>query len=128
MIYVGQTTDFNRRKSQHKRLALIYNDDWKDSNTTLYKTIRANGGWGMFRMNEIKKFPCNDRREALAEEDKTIRELKAVMNMVGMQSSQSGLISFAGLCLTPKEYNKKYEEERKRLLLERREIANNLYK
>ncbi len=45
--------------------------------------IRENGGWHMFKMIEIKKFPCSDHNEASAEEDKTMKELKANMNSRG---------------------------------------------
>jgi hypothetical protein len=44
--------------------------------------IRENGGWEMFNMIEIKKFSCDTKREAEAEEDKVMRELKATMNMI----------------------------------------------
>ena len=31
--------------------------------------MRENGGFEMFKMLEVKKFPCNDLNEARAEED-----------------------------------------------------------
>jgi hypothetical protein len=34
----------------------------------------------MFKMVQIKEFPCNSRREAEAEEFKVMQELNAVMN------------------------------------------------
>ena len=43
--------------------------------------IRDNGDWDCFKMIEIKKFPCSCKREAEAEEDRVMRELKATMNM-----------------------------------------------
>ena len=42
--------------------------------------MRQNGGWDCLRMNQIKEFPCNNRREAEAEEDIVMLELKANMN------------------------------------------------
>jgi folate-binding protein YgfZ len=44
--------------------------------------IRDNGGWECFNMIEIEKFSCTNKREAEAEEDKVMRELKATMNMI----------------------------------------------
>ena len=49
-------------------------------NIKLYQMIRQNGGWDMFSMIPIKKFPCNDKREAEAEEEICRKELRAVMN------------------------------------------------
>jgi hypothetical protein len=37
----------------------------------------------MFNMIEIKKFPCKNKKEAEAEEDRVMRELKATMNSKG---------------------------------------------
>ena len=94
LLYVGSTTDFTKRKYRHK-------SNCKTSskyNIKLYKTIRDNGGWDCFRMIEIKKFPCNDKREAEAEEDRIMCEMKATMN------SQRGYMG-----LTKKEYDKQYK-------------------
>ena len=79
LIYVGHTTDFTKRKSSHKRITQSEND--KSYNRQLYKMIRDNGGWDSFKMIEIKTFSCTNKREAEAEEDKVMRELKATMNM-----------------------------------------------
>ena len=80
LIYVGHTTDFTKRKSAHKLTTRSEKD--KAYNRQLYKMIRDNGGWDSFKMIEIKKFSCTNKREAEAEEDKVMRELKATMNMV----------------------------------------------
>jgi hypothetical protein len=44
--------------------------------------IRENGGWDMFRMIEIEKYPCNDRREAEKRENEVMKSLKASMNSI----------------------------------------------
>ena len=62
-------------------MAETYNYKHKESCVDVYRTIRENGGWEMFKMREIKKFPCNDKREAEAEEDRYIRDMKAMLNM-----------------------------------------------
>ena len=79
LIYVGHTTDFTKRKSSHKLITRSEKD--KAYNRQLYKMIRDNGGWDSFKMIEIKTFTCTNKREAEAEEDKVMRELKATMNM-----------------------------------------------
>tara|TARA_R110000822_G_C15085141_1_gene470111 strand:- start:45 stop:671 length:627 start_codon:yes stop_codon:yes gene_type:complete len=78
LLYIGSTTDFTKRKSQHKRTSSL--STYRDYNEKKYKMIRDNGGWDCFRMLEIKKFPCNDANEAHAEEDRIMQELKATMN------------------------------------------------
>ena len=88
LVYVGQTTNFNKRKHAHKRMAICDHPTWKDCNTRIYKMIREHGGWDMFKMIQIKEFPCSSRREAEAEEFKIMQELKAVMNRM---PSLSGL-------------------------------------
>jgi hypothetical protein len=78
LIYVGSTTDFTRRKAGHKRRCNNTND--KRHNLKVYQMIRDNGGWDMFNILVIKEYPCNNKREAEAEEDKVIREARANMN------------------------------------------------
>ena len=79
LLYVGQTTDFTKRKSSHKCNA----NKPKMYECKLYTMIRDNGGWDMFNMIEIKKFPCRNKKEAEAEEDRVMRELKATLNSKG---------------------------------------------
>ena len=43
--------------------------------------IRDNGGWDNFRMIEVEKYPCSDKREAEKRENEIMKELKASMNM-----------------------------------------------
>ena len=62
LIYVGHTTNFKQRKARHKQNC--NNESYKKFNFKLYTMIRANGGWEMFVLIEVEKYPCNDRREA----------------------------------------------------------------
>ena len=78
MLYIGSTTNFVKRKSQHKNRC--DNEDDKRHNLKLYKLIRDNGGLECFKMLEIKKFPCENRTEAHQEEDRVYLEMKANMN------------------------------------------------
>jgi len=42
--------------------------------------IRDNGGFDRFKMIEVEKYPCKDKREAERREDEIMKELKASMN------------------------------------------------
>jgi len=78
LIYVGHTTNFKQRKAQHKKCC--NNEKSKEFNFKLYAMIRENGGFSMFKMIEVEKYPCNDRREADKRENEVMKELKASMN------------------------------------------------
>ena len=80
LIYIGHTTDFTKRKCSHKHMCNNVNS--KLYNSKVYTMIRDNGGWDMFKMLEVKKFPCNDRNEASSEEDIVMKEMKAIMNTI----------------------------------------------
>jgi len=53
LIYIGNTTNFKQRKSAHK--TCCNNENTNQYNYKVYKTIRENGGWKMFKMIEIEK-------------------------------------------------------------------------
>ena len=79
-IYVGSTTDFTRRKNQHK--SSCNNINSKNYNLKLYQFIRSNGGWNSFSMIEIEKCNCSDGNEARAKERQWFEQLNAQLNMV----------------------------------------------
>jgi hypothetical protein len=62
-VYVGSTTDFTRRKNEHKNRCKN-----EKQNTTKYEAIRKNGGWNNWMMIGIEKYPCLDGNEARARE------------------------------------------------------------
>lgn len=76
LFYVGHTIRFNRRKTNHKYCS-------KTDPQQVYATIRENGGWECFTMIILEEFPCENKTEALAREDKMIRELNPPMNSRG---------------------------------------------
>ena len=78
LIYIGSTTNFAKRKCHHKKVC--NNENNKEYNTKKYVMIRENGGWDMFDMVLVKKYPCNDYLEARQEEEKIRREMNANMN------------------------------------------------
>jgi len=78
LVYVGSTTNFTKRKQQHKSHCVNIN---KSHDYKIYKTIRGNGNWDSWSMLKICDYPCNNNHEAKLEEDKHMMELKANMNM-----------------------------------------------
>ena len=67
--------------------------------------IRENGGWDMFKMIEVKKYPCKDKREAERREDEIMKELKASMNTLKSFLTEEERKKYN------KEYNKEYYED-----------------
>ena len=78
--YVGNTTQFRQRKSQHKRNCS--NSNSKKFNYPLYKFIREHSGWENFSMIEIEKYPCNDGNEARSRERFYFDLLNANLNKI----------------------------------------------
>jgi len=60
--------------------------------------MRSNGGWESFKMLEVEKYPCNDRREADKRECEVMKELRANMNTYKSYLSEEDR----------KEHNRKY--------------------
>jgi hypothetical protein len=79
LLYVGSTTHFRNRKVRHK--STCYDANGIAYNYKLYSTIRDNGGWDSFNMVIVKEFPCENKRQAEAEEDRVMREMKSSLNM-----------------------------------------------
>ena len=101
ILYVGSTTDFITRKSQHK--SDCNNIKCKAFKCKVYKMMRENGGWEEFKMIEIEKFPCNDKREAEKRENEMMKELKSNMNTRRSFATEEEM----------KERHKKYRENNK---------------
>jgi hypothetical protein len=80
LLYVGSTTDFKARKWRHK--SACKNKNCNKYNYKVYQMIRENGGWEMFNMIELEKYPCIDNNECKKKEDQIMREMKASMNSV----------------------------------------------
>ena len=97
LLYIGSTTDFNKRKYHHKVKSI-------DGTANVYKMIRENGGWDCFRIIILKLYPCDNKVELHLEEDKLIRDMKAIMNQ-----KQSYGINWEKRI----EDKKKYEKENK---------------
>lgn len=51
LVYVGSTTNFTKRKCQHKCAS-------NNKNYMIYQMIHDNNGWDSFKMMIICEFPC----------------------------------------------------------------------
>jgi len=79
-IYIGSTTNFRNRKTQHKDFC---NNENKESyNRPVYKFIRENGGWNEWEMIAIETYPCESKRELEIRERFHIETLKSKLNRV----------------------------------------------
>ncbi len=76
--YIGHTTNFKRRKSEHKRTC--NNENCRNYNLKLYQYIRENRGWDNFEIVIIEKYSCNNIYEAVEREGYFVKELKASLN------------------------------------------------
>ena len=80
--YVGNTTDFIRRKRWHKHwINSTTKQHDKEYNVKKYEFIRCNGGWENWTMIEIEKYPCLDSNESHARERYWYEKLDAKLNM-----------------------------------------------
>ena len=77
-VYVGSTTNFTRRKSEHK--SRCNNPQSKNYNKPAYVFIRANGGWYNWSTQPLEKVSCNDKIELEIIERKYINQLGATLN------------------------------------------------
>ena len=76
--YVGSTTNFQRRKAQHKYRCNRIND--KCYNFYIYTHIRKNGGWDAFDMVEVERYKATDKANLHSRERYWIETLKAELN------------------------------------------------
>jgi hypothetical protein len=96
--YVGHTTDFTRRKHQHKNDC--NNEKRKHYECKVYQTIRENGNWNNWTMVAIEKYPCNDANESTTRERYWFERLNFSLNMNIPNRSQL-------------EYYKQYQSDNK---------------
>ena len=77
--YVGHTTNFRKRKNQHKSAC---NVSIEKNNIKLYETMRNNGGFENWKMIELEKKICVDKRDAERFEQEWIDKLQSKLNMI----------------------------------------------
>ena len=109
LVYVGSTTNFTKRKQQHK--SHCYNESGNAYDLKIYKTIRENGGWDSWNMIVICDYSCNNKREAELEEDRYMMELRANLNMI--RASRTREQHYEDNKDKIKEHIKQYQENNK---------------
>jgi len=120
LVYVGSTTNFTKRKQQHKQRCL--NEKNKNHNLKVYVSIRDYDGWENWNMIKICDYPCNNKREAELKEDEYMTELKANMNMKRASRTQQQYRE------DNKEKIKEYYEDNKEKLQEYKKEYNKEYR
>jgi hypothetical protein len=104
-LYVGSTANsIWRRLYSHKSMS-------KKGKTFFYTEVRRLG-WNKFNIEVIENFPCNNKQELLAEEERVRYETNAYYN------TWRAYITEEQRKKEMKEYNKIYYEENKRELQE----------
>jgi hypothetical protein len=117
LVYVGSTTNFTKRKQNHKESCL--NEKSKKHNLKVYTNIRENDGWENWSMIKICDYPCGNRREAELEEDRYMTELKANMN--SHRASRTYKQYYDDNKEKIQEYKKEYNEQNKEKIKKYRE-------
>ena len=77
--YVGSTTNWNKRKIQHRSCCV--NSKIKNYYQKKYDYIRKNGGFENFNMILIEEYPCNNSLEARLREKYWQEFYNAQLNM-----------------------------------------------
>ena len=111
-IYVGSTTNFIKRKYNHKNACV--NEKNKYYTCYKYQFIRDNGGFNNWDMILIKEYSTDTKRNLEMEERRVIEELKPTLNK-----------TFPYISLEEKkeyqqQYGIQYREENKEKIAEKR--------
>jgi hypothetical protein len=108
--YIGSCCNFTRRKCEHKSSCI--NKNSKKYNQNNYKFIRENGGWDNWSMIQIKKYPCETKRDLELEERKYLEQLKATLNTyIPTRTNKEWVNNNKDkVCKTQKKYNEKNKE------------------
>ena len=77
-IYIGSTTNFNKRMNDHK--SNCYNEKSKKYNYKLYKTIRENNGIENFIFEMIESMTTDDKEIVLKHEQQLIIKYNSNLN------------------------------------------------
>ena len=78
LIYIGSTSNFIKRRSDHK--SRCNNPKDPAYNFKLYRMIREHGGWDAFKCEIIKAYPSQNKKELFIEEEKYRQNLNSTLN------------------------------------------------
>src|SRR5690242_12922019 len=79
-IYIGHTTNWNKRKQYHKEGCTKLNN--RIYHLYVYQFIRNHHGWNNWTMVLVEIWPCNTKQKALQRERYWIEYLQAKLNKV----------------------------------------------
>jgi hypothetical protein len=102
-VYVGSTTQFDKRKCQHK--TECHNEKRRHYHLNIYQFIRNHGGWNNWEMVEIEKYQATDKLDLLKRERHWLEQLEATLNKEVPSR-------------TPAEYQKQYYQKHKQVILQ----------
>lgn len=85
--YVGSTTNFTKRKTQHK--GNCDNEKYKNYNINVYQFIREHNGWDNFDMIEIEKYNAKDQHDQARRERYWLEFYGATLNKQVPSRSQT---------------------------------------
>ena len=112
-IYVGSTTNFIKRKYQHK--SDCYNKNRNHYNHYKYQFIRNNGGFDNWDMVLIENYPCDNKRELEKKERYFMELLNATLNTKKSYLSEEEKIEQQKECVKDyRENNKDKIKEHKK--------------
>ena len=77
-IYIGSTTDFTKRKWNHKTCCT--NKDDKSYNYNVYKFIREHGNWDNWDIIQVEAYNAENKRDLESRERHWIEDLKSTLN------------------------------------------------
>ena len=97
-VYIGSTTNFTKRKYDHRKNALSNLDE------PLYKCINDNGGWNNWEIAILEKIECTSKAETVQKENEFIEKLKNYKNPpILLNFPPKLLISPPNLLISPPE-------------------------
>jgi hypothetical protein len=79
-MYIGSTTNFNRRRTEHKCTCNLITG--KNYNLNVYQFIRSNGGWDNWSMIQLEAYSAADKRQLETRERYYIDLMKPSLNKV----------------------------------------------
>ena len=85
--YVGSTTNFSKRKNEHK--SYCTNVNGPQYVYKVYNFIRNNHGWQNWSMVLVENFPCTNGNELRARERYYFENLRATLNVQTPMQSNS---------------------------------------
>lgn len=116
--YIGSTTNFIKRKSQHKASCNVENS--KGYNYYVYRFIREHDGFDNWDMIQIEKYEAKDKKDLETRERYWIETLKSSLNKVIPTRTQKEWYDVNKEDVASKHKNY-YEDNKECLALKRKE-------